>query len=512
MEPKEIISKITEFFKNKNKQFKELKIEKKIAILVGVIAVVLALIFGVKYINDSKYNLLFSGLSSDDAISITKELESQGVEMKVEGDSIYVPKEQVDKLRLELSGSLSNGSKGFELMDETSSFGLTDEEFNIKKQRMIQGEIEKSIKTFKQVEDARVNITQGEQSVFSDEGTPGSAAVTLTLKSGQTLEAAQVRSIMSLVSASSTNIPKQNVEVVDQNMNLLSEGLFDEEGNASGSNGIEIALKAEKELGQELEKSIISLLEPIFGQGKVKASVNADLNFDNSEITEVVINPETVVISETRSENTTSEEGSTGGAVDNNMNNTSDDDSNGTTSSKDESIEYDAGRTETKTIKAQGELNKITASVAIDGTLTATQIRDVNDMVANAIGMNEQRGDNVKVVSIEFNKNEEEIIEESETANTMKLLGFALLAVAIAGIVAFIIMSRIKKKKAQDEIEYDDIDEIELINKKIEQMESFSKTDNEDGEESITLEEEVRKYASENPERVTDLINSWLNV
>ena len=321
MELKEIISKIKEFFKNKNNQFKELKIEKKIAILVGIIAVVLALIFGVKYINDSKYNLLFSGLSSDDATSITEELESESIEMKIEGDSIYVPKDQVDKLRLELSGSLSNGSKGYELMDETSSFGLTDEEFNIKKQRMIQGEIEKSIKTFKQVEDAKVNITQGEQSVFSDEGTPGSAAVTLTLKSGQTLEAAQVRSIMSLVSASSTNIPKQNVEVVDQNMNLLSEGLFDEDGNASGSNGIEIALQAEKELSQQLEKSITSLLEPIFGQGKVKATVNADLNFDNSEITEVVINPETVVMNETRSENKTTEEGSTGGAVDNNMNN-----------------------------------------------------------------------------------------------------------------------------------------------------------------------------------------------
>lgn len=511
MEFKEFINKIKEFFKNKSKQFKELKIEKKIAILVGIIAIILALIFGVKYINDSKYSLLFSGLNSDDANSITKQLESDGVEMKIEGDSIYVPKEQVDKLRLELSGSLSNGSKGFELMDETSSFGLTDEEFNIKKQRMIQGEIEKSIKTFRQVEDAKVNITQGEQSVFSDEGTPGSAAVTLTLKQGQTLEAAQVRSIMSLVSASSTNIPKQNVEVVDQNMNLLSDGLFDEEGNASGSNGIEVALKAEKELSGELEKSIISLLEPIFGQGKVKATVNADLNFDNSEITEVVINPETVVMNETKSENKTTEEGTTGGAVDNNMNNTSNN-SNGTTTSKEESIEYDAGRTETKTIKAQGELNKITASVAIDGTLTASQIRDVNDMVANTIGMDVERGDNVKVVSMKFGVNEEEKIEESETNNTMKLLGFVLLAVAIAGIVAVIIMSRIKKNKMQEEIEDDDIDEIELINKKIEQMESVAKNSNEDEEESITLEEEVRKYASENPERVTDLINSWLNV
>lgn len=509
MELKEIINKLKEGFQNKKNQFKELKKEKKIAVFVGIIAVILALIFGIKYINDSKYNLLFSGLTSDDATSITKELENQGVDMKIEGDSIYVPKDQVDKLRLELSGSISNGSKGFELMDETSSFGLTDEEFNIKKQRMVQGEIEKTIKTFQQVEDARVNITQGQESVFSDEGIPGSAAVTLTLKAGQSLEPAQVRSIMSLVSASSTNIPKQNVEVVDQKMNLLSEGLFDDKGNASDSNGIDIALKAEKQLSRDLEKSIVGLLEPIFGQGKVKATVNADLNFDNREITETEINPETVIIKEARSENESTEPGNTGGAVDNNMNNISDD-NNGTTSSKDESLEYEAGRKETKTTKAQGELNKITASVAIDGVLTNAQISNVNDMVANTIGMNAKRGDNVKVVAMDFGANADEELEESGINDKMKLAGFILLAVALASAIAFIVINRVKKKKAEEE-EYDDVDEIELINKKIEQMENASKSENEE-EENITLEEEVRKYASENPERVTDLINSWLNV
>ena len=512
MEINKTTGKIKEFFKNKNNKFMELKGEKKVAIIVGITSLILALIFGVKYINDSKYKLLFSGLNSSDANAITKELESQNVDMKIKGDSIYVPKDDVDKLRLELSGSLSNGSKGFELMDETSSFGLTDEEFNIKKQRMIQGEIEKTIKTFKQVEDARVNLTQGEQSVFSDEGIPGSAAVTLTLKLGQTLEVSQVRSIISLVSASSTNIPKQNVEVVDQNMNLLSDGLFDENGNASGSNGIEIALKAEKELSKQLETSIISLLEPIFGEGKVRATVYADLNFDNSEITEIVINPETVIMNESKSENTTTDVGNTGGAVDNNMNNLATN-NDGTTTSKEESTQYDAGRIETKTIKAQGELNKVTASVAIDQTLTATQIRDVNDIVANTIGLDEERGDSVKVVSMKFSNNgsEEEIIPENETANMLKLLGFVSSSIVIASIIAFIVVSKSEKKKHVKEIEEDEADEIELINKKIEEIGKTSKSID-DEEPEITLEEEVRKYASEHPERVTDLINSWLNI
>jgi len=95
----------------------------------------------------------------------------------------------------------------------------------------------------------------------------------------------------------------------------------------------------------------------------------------------------------------------------------------------------------------------------------------------------------------------------------MKLLGFILLAVALAGVVAFIVIYRTKKKKEEEYENYDDVDEIELINRKIEEMEGSSKSENDDDEEeSITLEEEVRKYASDNPDRVTDLINSWLNV
>ena len=50
---------------------------------------------------------------------------------------------------------------------------------------MIQGEIEKTIKTFPQVEDTRVHITQGKESVFSTETTEGKAAVYVSLKPGQ---------------------------------------------------------------------------------------------------------------------------------------------------------------------------------------------------------------------------------------------------------------------------------------------------------------------------------------
>lgn len=515
MDVKEIIKNVKEYLTNKKQQFKGLKKEKRIAIIVGFVAIILAIVFGVKYLMDNKYQVLFSGLDSTDAATITKELENQKIDMKIEGNSIYVPKEEVDKLRLELSSNISNGSKGFEIMDEGSSFGLTDEEFEIKKQRMIQGEIEKTIKTFPQVEDARVHITKGEESVFAKESIPGSAAVYLNVKAGANLEASQVRSIMSLVSASTSNLPKQNVEVVDQNMNLLSEGLFDEDGkaSASNSNGITTAIKAEQDLGKDLQKSIVSLLEPIFGEGKVKATVNVDLNFDTSEKTEIVIDPEKVIVSESRSENKSTEQGNTGGAVDNNMSNTGDAQA-GVTESKEEKLEYEVGKTETKTIKAQGEVNRITASVAVDGNLNTAAIRNIENMVANTIGMDENRGDNISVVAMEFGmvNGINEAVEEDGTMNVIKTTAYIVGALLLLLIITLIVIFMKKRKEALtiDEDNNED-SEIELINKKLEEMEQDRLNSVEEKEENVTLEDEVRNYASDNPEKVTELINSWLN-
>ena len=202
---KNFIESIKEFINKSVDGFKKLDKNKKYAIGIGVVAIVLAIIFSFNYSVKNKYGILFSGLDTYDAANISKALEDKGVETKIEGNTIYVPKEQVDRLRLELSSTITNGSKGFELMDEGSSLSMTDEEFQIKKLRMLQGELEKTIKTFPQVEDARVHITQGKESVFTNENKEGKAAVYIALKAGGELDESQIKSIMSLVSASSTN-------------------------------------------------------------------------------------------------------------------------------------------------------------------------------------------------------------------------------------------------------------------------------------------------------------------
>ena len=512
-------------FEDIKQGFKKLKKGTKIAITVTAAGVLLSIFFAVGYGMNNRYDILFSDLDSIDANTITQMLEEQGVDMKVEGDSIYVKSKEVDELRLKLSSNITNGSVGFEIMDESSGFGMTEDEFQIKKQRMMQGEIERTIRTFPQVNDVRVHITPGEESIFAKDNKEGSAAVYLTLRAGQSLKPSQVMSIVSLVSASSTNVPKQNVEVIDQNMTLLSEGMFDDEGNflettSKNSSGLEVAREAEIRFNDDIEKSLAKILEPLFGVGKVKIAVNADLNFDSAEKTEIVFDPNNVIKNQTISENSSTDKTQSGSPVDNNMSNTVN--SNGEiTSSKESSTEYEVGKTETNTVIAPGEINRITASIAIDGVTDPNVLADVQELVETAIGLDANRGDKVTVMSAEFGPSLEELMKEEEAARKKEQLKTILtLGGGTAGVIALalILIAANKKKKREREMEdeFEDLDDVLLAEDIINQ--AISDASNIDAERALDgdvntypLEEEIRNFASQNPEQMTELIKIWLN-
>ncbi|MCF0149748.1 MAG: flagellar M-ring protein FliF, partial [Clostridium sp.] len=320
---KEILSKLWGRFKTFNKGI-------RIAVIVTIITFIIAIISMFFYNSSTKYKVLFSSLEATDAQVVINKLNEKKVDMKIEGDTILVPKSQVDQLRLELAPELSDGSTGYELMDSGSSFGMTDEEFKLKKLRMQQGELEKTIKSFPQVETARIHITPSKDSVFVEDKEPGKAAVYLKISSGNKLTREQVKSIVALVSKSTENVPEENIEVVDDNMNLLTEGLFDEDNVAVSSDAISQQFSLEKKYEEELQKSIIQLLEPVVGKGKVKTSVNVDLDFDSRQKTETIVDPNKVIVSQQVIKEINGENAgeSTASPVDNNMGNTIDEENN----------------------------------------------------------------------------------------------------------------------------------------------------------------------------------------
>lgn len=515
------MEKLKESLKNVQDKLKSMKLGTKIALGISLVAFVGAIIFLGVYMRSNKYGVLFSNLDPVDAKVVTEKLKEKKVKTEVKGNSIYVPKETVDELRLELATEISNGSKGYELLDDGNSFGMTDEEFGVKKQRMLQGEVEKTIKSFPQIQNARVHLTPAKDSAFVKESKPGKAAVYVQLKQGENLEVDQVKSIISLVSGSSQNIPKENVEVIDDKMNLLSKEIFDE--NSISIASLDKHRKAEINYETKLETTVLDMLETVIGRDRVKVKINSDLDFDAVEESKIVVDPNKVPISESSSKETNVGGGGrvTQSPVDNNMNNTivNNNNNGNTTSSREElSTNYEVGKTETKLIAAPGEVKRITASVVVDGNLDGITEENIRNLVSNAIGYKADRGDEISVVGMTFDstvkdntrKQAEDMEKQVEKENKYKL--YKTMGIILALLLAIIVMIIIIKKLKEDKLD-DNLADLQLeMDSEIKPKEKveFEPIEFEVNTESNHIEKEIKKYASEKPNQVIDIVKSWI--
>lgn len=519
---KKLLEKVKELldkFKSKSKKI-------KIAVIVAIIAVLIAIISAIFYSSSNKYQVLFSNLDAADAQTVINTLTDSKVDTKIDSttNTILVPTDQVDKLRLELAPTLTAGSKGYELMDSGSSFGMTDEEFKIKKVRMQQGELEKTIKSFPQVESARVHITEATTSVFAKDTAPGKAAVYLKIKKGATIDEDQVKSIVALVSGSTENIPSENIDVIDDNMNLLTKDINADQTASVSSEALSKQQNAEKAYEDKLQKAIVSLLEPIVGKDKVKATVNVNLDFDSKQKTQTVVDPNKVIISQENSKeaNTSGTGAATAQSpVDNNMSNTitATNGDKSTSSKEDQKTNYEVGKNESKVISAPGEVKRLTASVVVDGTLDAETQQTIENAVGNAIGMDTLRGDQVSVLGMAFDTtlqdqakaeidamNAQAATATSNTKNIMMIIA-GILGVLLLGVIIFLIAKRRKKKKVENDQLLDTLIDDSIIPK---EPEPFEPIEFESRSQKTHLEDEIKKYAIEKPEQVVEIIRSWL--
>ena len=505
-------------------RFKSRSKKVKIVAIISIIAVIVAIISTIVYSSSNQYQVLFSNLDDTNAQTVINALNTSKVDAKIDSstNTIMVPKDKVDKLRLQLAPNLTSESKGYELMDSGSSFGMTDEEFKVKKLRMQQGELEKTIKSFPQVQDARVLITQATTSVFAKDSTPGKAAVTLKLKAGQTIDEEQVKSIVALVSGATENIPRENIDVIDGKMNLLTKDINSDTNGSVSSESISKQQEAEKAYEDKLQKAIVSSLESVVGKGKVTATVNANLNFDSQQKTQTVVDPNKVIISQEN--NKEANDSGTGAAtsqspVDNNMTNTITTTNNGdksTSSKENQKTNYEVGKSESKVISAPGEVNRLTANVFVDGNLDDATKQTLENAVGNAIGYNALRGDQLSVVGIPFDTTAQDQAKADADAansqattsnkNTMMIIA-GILGTLLLGIIIFLIVKRRKKKKVEKEQLLDTLIDDSIIPK---EPETFDPIEFEAKTQKSHLEDEIKKYATEKPEQVVEIIRSWL--
>lgn len=402
-----------------------LSITQKIVGLALVAVVVGGLIALTSAGKETAYKVLFSGLTQEDAGEVVAKLKDQRVPYKLsdDGGAILVPAAQVYEVRLSLAGEglPRGGGVGFEIFNQTS-FGQTDFVQRLNYQRALQGELARTIRNFQQVLEARVHIATPKESVFIEDEKPPTASISVRLRGREKLSPHEIQSIVNLVASAVPGLSSDNITLVDTSGRLLYRKQGDGEGILTG-NQLEYQMKIEDTLRQKVE----TMLEEVVGVNKARARVTAEIDFNKVERTEENFDPEAQVIRSEQLLNEGNQSGSagqegipgvkgelatfageggggSGGAGFNRSNVTRN---------------YEISKQVRHVQDRGGAVKKLSIAVMVDGEYEKStdkdgkaslkykarspeEMRNLEKLVKNAIGYNEDRGDQVEVASLPF--------------------------------------------------------------------------------------------------------------
>ncbi|MBI5575974.1 MAG: flagellar M-ring protein FliF [Deltaproteobacteria bacterium] len=433
-------------------------VRKKATAFAVSVASIALIFFAFTWSQKEEYHVLYTNLSESDAGQIAQKLKDLKVPYRVDAGGILVPENRVHEARLQLAsqGLPQGGGVGFEIFDKTS-LGTTEFVQKLNYKRALQGELARTIMSLGPVEQCRVHLAMPEKTLFAREGEHErpTASVLVKLRAGRTLSPTQVDGIIHLVASSVEGLNSREISVVDGKGNVLSRA------------GSEVAGLTESQLdyqgsyAKELEARIAGILEPVVGKGKVRAKVAAVIDFTRSETTEEKFDPESQVV---RSEQNHTEKSTTVGAsgVPGTSSNlpgktaSAGTPSQGQAEKQNHTVNYEITKITSRTVSAPGLVKKVTAAVLVDGTYVSQQgskdmkyvarseeeIRRYEELVKEAIGFTETRGDQVKIVNMPFEvAREEEIppVKTSYIAMAAPAARYALPVLAIVLLALFVL-------------------------------------------------------------------------
>ncbi len=386
----------------------------------ATVAVLMLGFFGFLMMRAQTPNLapLYTGLSLEDSSAIVAELQTQNVpfELRGEGDTILVPRDQITTLRMNLAGSglPQRGQVGYEIFDEQSTLGATSFVQNINNVRALEGELARTISSLTRIKSARVHLVLPERELFRRERKDPSASIVLSVR-GE-LSSSEIRAVQHLVASAIEGLTPTRVSIVDDQGNLLASGTEDGDSALAGE-------ADERTLGYEnrLRTRVEDMLANIVGAGRARVEVAAEIDYNRSTTTEEKFDPEGQVVRSTQireSENLTA--GADGQVtVANELPGASQNaGATGPTdqgSTSEEVTNYEISKTTQTAVTEAGAVKRLSVAVVVDGVYTtdpqgnstytprsADEVAQILTLVRSAVGYSEVRGDTVQVVNLQF--------------------------------------------------------------------------------------------------------------
>ncbi|GHR49187.1 flagellar M-ring protein [Helicobacter pylori] len=551
MDLKVLLQRIVDFFIKLNKK-------QKIALIAAGVLITALLVFLLLYPFKEKdyaqggYGVLFERLDSSDNALILQHLQQNQIPYKIlKDDTILIPKDKVYEERITLAsqGIPKTSKVGFEIFD-TKDFGATDFDQNIKLIRAIEGELSRTIESLNPILKANVHIAIPKDSVFVAKEVPPSASVMLKLKPDMKLSPTQILGIKNLIAAAVPKLTTENVKIVNENGESIGEGDILE-------NSKELALEQlryKQNFENILENKIVNILAPIVGgKNKVVARVNAEFDFSQKKSTKETFDPNNVVRSEQNLEEKKEgapkkQVGGVPGVVSNigPVQGLKDNKEPEKYEKSQNTTNYEVGKTISEIKGEFGTLVRLNAAVVVDGKykialkdgantleyepLSDESLQKINALVKQAIGYNQNRGDDVAVSNFEFNPMapllDNATLSEKIMHKTQKILGSftPLIKYVLVFIVLFIFYKKVivpfsermlevvpdEDKEVKSMFEEMDEEEDELnklgdLRKKVEDQLGLNATFSEEEVRYEIVLEKIRGTLKERPDEIAML-------
>jgi flagellar M-ring protein FliF len=391
----------------------------------AVVAVLMLGFFGFLIMRASTPQMapLYTGLSLEDSSAIVSELEKDNVpnEIRGDGDTILVPRDQITSIRMQLAenGLPTKGQVGYEIFDQQNTLGATSFVQNINNVRALEGELARTISSLQRIKSTRVHLVLPERQLFSRDKKDPTASIVVAVR-GQ-LAPEEIRAIQHLVASAVEGLTPNRVTIADDTGNLLAAGAGD------GDDQSLIAGEADDRktsLESKLRTSIEGLLANIVGDGRARVEVSADLDLTHTTTTQQSFDPNGQVVRSTQTESVANKSTTTDGAGQVSAstqlpgataNTTASSAPTDEGSTDKETTNYEISNTQQTSMTDPGAVKRLSVAVVVDGTYTTdaqgnakytprdqATLDQIKSLVQSAIGFNQQRGDQITVANLQF--------------------------------------------------------------------------------------------------------------
>ena len=517
--------------------------------LASIAAIVIFLISFFVYLatklNTGDYAVLYTDLEMEDAKQIVQHLETANIKYRLtkNGTEILVPEEDVNKMRIDTAdlAMASKGSNvGYEIFDNTDALGSTNFVQNVNLIRALEGELARTIRSVDHIKSARVHLVLPKREMFSREEQMPTASVVIKTDGGK-LSLESIHSIQQLIAAAVPKLDVKNVSIVDSAGNLLTNNFEDEEAVTVANNE---ALRLEQERKMSLQ--VQNLLEKSVGEGKVRAQVNLDMDFDQIVTNEEIYDPDSQVVRSqaTVTDNSTTDNVEQPVSVAQNIPN-GDMGAAGTGVSRksrtEETVNYEISKVVRNKVKNSGTIKRLGVAVIVDGIYernaegkvvyrdrTPEEMEQIRSLVKSAVGFDAERGDMVEVANMKFASNQPEI----EEVNEVLIMGFTKdeliriaegIGVAIVAILVILLVIRPLINNAfetntangegrllGDNAEEDNLLLSNFLNEEDGEIDELINMNKIDGRIKVSSLKKINDIVEKNPDAAVNIIRGWL--